>query len=261
MSAQTHQSDPRVLDRRTLQQDHRVLAGMLRPGMSVVDAGCGTGSITAGIAEAVGPAGHVLGIDRDQALIDWANSRHGSVAQLSFEAADLLTWNPGRDYDIATAARALQWMADPSAAVQRLASCLKPGGCLVVLDYNHALISWTPTPPPAFLEFYDAFLTWREAHDWSNRIAGTLPALFTAAGLRQIESISQPEAYRRGDPGLQLWSLVMETLGPSMVAEGYLPESTRHEAARAYSQWQEQTAEQITLDLYTCVGTKVCGPV
>ena len=50
MSIQTHRSDPQVLNRRTLEIDHRVLAGVLRPGMSVLDVGCGTGAITAGIA-------------------------------------------------------------------------------------------------------------------------------------------------------------------------------------------------------------------
>src|SRR5207302_578018 len=49
MSAQQHQSDPRILDRRTLHKDHRRLAGVLARGMSVLDVGCGTGAITKGI--------------------------------------------------------------------------------------------------------------------------------------------------------------------------------------------------------------------
>lgn len=35
MSEQSHQSDPRVLSRRTLERDHRRLAAILRPGMAV----------------------------------------------------------------------------------------------------------------------------------------------------------------------------------------------------------------------------------
>ena len=47
MSQQHHQSDPRVLSRRSLEQDHRVLAKLLQPGLAVLDVGCGTGAITA----------------------------------------------------------------------------------------------------------------------------------------------------------------------------------------------------------------------
>lgn len=44
MAAQSHRSDPRILGRRTLQRDHRHLARLLRPGLAVLDVGCGTRS-------------------------------------------------------------------------------------------------------------------------------------------------------------------------------------------------------------------------
>src|SRR5258708_14182017 len=65
MSQQSHRSDPRILNRRTLQRDHPYLARVLRTGMNVLDVGCGTGAITADIAKAVGPDGMAVGIDRD----------------------------------------------------------------------------------------------------------------------------------------------------------------------------------------------------
>ena len=74
--SQQHQSSKNVLDRRTLAGDHRRLAELLRPGQSVLDVGCGTGSITAGIAEAVQPGGEVLGLDRDADLLARA-AAHG----------------------------------------------------------------------------------------------------------------------------------------------------------------------------------------
>jgi ubiquinone/menaquinone biosynthesis C-methylase UbiE len=41
---------------------HGRLAQLLLPGMSVPDIGCGSGAITAGIADAVGPSGTVVGV-------------------------------------------------------------------------------------------------------------------------------------------------------------------------------------------------------
>src|SRR5262249_56829509 len=46
LSAQSHTSDPRILDRRTLARDHRRLAALLRPGMAGLDLGAGPRATT-----------------------------------------------------------------------------------------------------------------------------------------------------------------------------------------------------------------------
>ena len=88
MSVQQDQPDPRILDRRTLHEDHRCLAGVLARGMLVLDVWCGTGAITKGIAGVVGPTGRVLGIDRDQGLIARARTHCRLLPNLGFEEAD-----------------------------------------------------------------------------------------------------------------------------------------------------------------------------
>src|SRR5439155_67113 len=77
-----------ILDRRSLARDHRRLAAMLRPGQRVLDVGCGTGAITRGIVEAVGPGGRVLGVDANRELIDAARRAHGAVAGLELDVQD-----------------------------------------------------------------------------------------------------------------------------------------------------------------------------
>src|SRR5947209_15151266 len=115
MAQQSHRSDPAVLNQRTLEKDHRVLAQLLRPGMSVLDVGCGTGAITEGIVRAVAP-GEVVGIDRDASLLP---------ASGQFMVQDALTMEFEQRFDVVTAARALQWMADPGEAVRRMARAAK----------------------------------------------------------------------------------------------------------------------------------------
>src|SRR4051812_1956978 len=46
-----------------------------RPGERVVDVGCGCGPSTVALAEAVGPAGHVLGVDIAAAVLERAHLR------------------------------------------------------------------------------------------------------------------------------------------------------------------------------------------
>src|ERR1039457_3349568 len=210
MSGQSHRSDPRVLNRRTLERDHRTLANLLQPAMIVLDVGCGTGAITAGIAKVVGPAGRALGIDRDGAQVAQARQEHAGVPNLSFEEGDALSMTfegrfdivtaartlqwlsrpsmtfEGR-FDIVTAARTLQWLSRPGEAVARMTKAAKPGGRVVVLDYNHESNSWDPDPPEAFRRFYRAFLEWRKENQWDNRMADRLPDLFRAAGIAGVQ--------------------------------------------------------------------------
>src|ERR1019366_3444221 len=176
-AVQQHQSDTRVLNRRTLQNDHRYLATLLRPGLSVLDVGFGTGAITVGIAAAVGPEGSVVGVDRDEDLLARAREEHTAIPNLRFEHGDATSLTFKEQFDIVTAARTLQWIADPGLAVRRMKAAAKPGGLVVVLDYNLAANEWEPDPPAAFRDFYQAFLDWREANHWDNKMADHLPGL------------------------------------------------------------------------------------
>src|SRR5437868_1658805 len=77
------------LNPRNLREDNRYLAELLVPGMSVLDIGCGTGTITRGIAEAVAPSEHVVGFDINEALLAEARRMHSDIPNLSFVAGDL----------------------------------------------------------------------------------------------------------------------------------------------------------------------------
>ena len=209
MSAQAHTSDPRILDRRTLACDHRRLAALLRPGMAVLDVGCGTGAITADIAGAVGPTGTVVGIDRDPALLQRARARHADVPGLRFEERDVLALSDDAIFDVVTAARVLQWIEGPAAALACMVRATRPRGLVVALEYSHADLVWEPAPPAAVRRWYDAFLTWRTANGWDNRLAHHLPDLFAGAGLVEASASVEDEVVVRGDTGfgdaLSIW--------------------------------------------------------
>jgi SAM-dependent methyltransferase len=206
--------------------------------MRVLDVGCGTGAITAGIARAVGPRGFVLGIDRDAALLGLARTRYGGFGNLEFREQDVLTLDAESDFDIVTAARALQWIERPDLAVARMKAAAKPGGLVIALDYNHDQNHWEPEPPPVFRTFYESFLQWRDANHWDNAMGEHLPDLFAAAGLVQISAYREDEVARRGEPGFtdaaSIWSSVIETLGPKITKDGYLSEADRLAAALAW---------------------------
>lgn len=256
--AQSHQSDPRILDRRTLQRDHRLLAALLRPGMSVLDVGCGTGAITAGIAQAVGPSGSVIGVDRDAGLLEIAGRSHANLPNLHFQPGEATSLDFRERFDIVTAARTLQWIAAPIDALRSMRRAARPGGLLAVLDYNHEQNEWEPDPPAGFQGFYRAFLNWREAHHWDNQMADRLPELFQAAGLSDVESQPQDEISERGQLGFEeaaaLWSRVIENVGGQLIREEFLAESKLRLAAEHYQPWAQSQLRAQRLAMRTVVG-------
>lgn len=258
MHAQSHQSDPRILGRRTLQRDHRHLTTLLEPGFAVLDVGCGTGAITAGIARAVGPQGRVVGVDRDTVLLELARHEHGTIPNLLFENREAANLGFGPRFDIVTAARTLQWVADPAAAVREMKQAAKLGGTLVILDYNHAANAWDPAPPPEFAEFYAAFLAWRQANQWDNEMADHLPELFRSAGLSAVESHVQDEVIERGAPEFAertaIWAEVIESVGQQIRKSGFCTESQLRAARERYGAWVATDLRKQTLTMRTVTG-------
>ena len=250
----------RILNARTLRNAHPRLAELLTPGLRVLDLGCGTGGITLGIAEAVAPHGEAVGVDISAMLIDDARRLHGEVAGLRFETADIYHLQFRDAFDIAHAARVLQWLAQPLDALRNMQQAVKPGGRVIALDYNHERIAWEPPPPPSMLTFYDAFLRWRAEAGMDNAIADHLPALFTQLGLQDVQAVAQHETTQRGDADFEarlgIWAEVAATRGHQMARDGLISEAQRAAAEADYRQWMQTEAVSQRLYLVSVVGTR-----
>jgi len=236
----------RVLDRRSLARDQRRLAQRLAPGLAVLDVGCGTGAITRGIAEAVAPGGRVVGVDVSEALIVAARREHGAVPGLAFELHDVYRL-PFRDaFDVVTAARVLQWLARPADAITAMSRAARPGGRVLVLDFNHDKLALEPAPPAAARAFLAAFLRWRAEAGMDNAMADHLADLFARAGLRDVVVSPQHEVARRGEPDFEaragIWADVAASRGHQMVADGAIDETGRAAAEAELRAWAASTA-------------------
>ena len=236
----------RVLDRRSLARDQRRLAQRLVPGLAVLDVGCGTGAITRGIAEAVAPGGRVVGVDVSEALIAAARREHGAVPGLVFEVHDVYRLPFREEFDVVTAARVLQWLARPAGAIAAMARAARPGGRVLVLDFNHDKLGLEPAPPAAARAFLAAFLRWRAEAGMDNAMADHLADLFARAGLRDVGVSPQHEDVRRGEPDFEaragIWADVAATRGHQMVADGAIDEARRAAAEAELRAWAASTA-------------------
>ena len=112
----------------------------LAPGASCLDAGCGPGETMRVMAQRVGPAGRVLGIDVDARLGAMAVAMlHGAGHHhCSFHAHDLTAGEPvpGAPFDVVYARLLLFHLPQRVAVLGRLWDAVAPGGHLVVQDYD-----------------------------------------------------------------------------------------------------------------------------
>ena len=114
----------------------------LRPGLRVVEIGCGPGALAREIARRVAPDGHVLAVDRSPRAIEQLIASAGDLIAAGLlttrtVAAEDLVLDPGVDrYDLALAVRVGAFDGrHPEAgerARRRVAHVLVPGGLLLV---------------------------------------------------------------------------------------------------------------------------------
>jgi len=249
-----------VLDRRSLTRDHRRLAALLRPGHSVLDVGCGTGAITRGIAEIVGASGRVLGVDTSRELIEAARRACGGITGLTFDVQDAYTLPYRERFDVVSASRVLQWLADPARVLEAMARAARSGGRVVVLDYNHERLRLEPAPSDAAQAFLAAFRRWRSEAGMDNAIADHLEELFHRVGLTGIVVTPQHETLRRGDSDFVeragIWADVAATRGRQMVRDGFVDERARARAEAEMRAWANGDGESMTMYLLAVDGAR-----
>ena len=248
------------LDERSLAADYAALAVLLRPGMTVLDVGCGTGAITRGIAAAVSPLGAVCGVDINADLIARAKAAAGGHPNLRFEVANIREAPWEAAFDIVTAARVLQWLADPARVLAAMVRAARPGGTIAVLDYDHTRATWDPPMPPTAQRFYQAFLDWRADAGMDNAIAAHLPDMFEQAGLTAVSAVDQHEVTTVGDADYQrriaLWPGVIATRGHQVVADGWLTEADRAAAETDIRRWIAESSPAQSMVLRSVTGAK-----
>jgi len=99
----------------------QLLAEDLRPGLRVLDAGCGPGGNSAWLA----PQSEVVGIDASPEAIRLMNAVQGDIAALPF---------PDESFDLVLALTVLYLIEDDALATRELARVLRPGGAALLIE-------------------------------------------------------------------------------------------------------------------------------
>ncbi len=119
----------------------------LRPGMSLLDCGCGPGTITVNLAEVVAP-GEVVGIDIEdkQHAVGRAYARERGVSNVRFETGNIYDLPfPSDTFDAVFAHAVLYHLKTPRKALMELHRILKPGGVIGIRDLDNGGTIFTPS--------------------------------------------------------------------------------------------------------------------
>lgn len=206
--------------------DHR-----LRPGLelmaripdidprSVLDLGCGTGRLTAMLAERW-PGANVVGVDSSRDMLERAATESGPIRWIE---SDIVDHHPPEPVDVIYSNAALHWVDDHATLFRTLRSWLRPGGVLAVQmpdnwsEPTHTIPAailddpiWPETARRALLRDRvarpDDYRTWLQPADvdlwettYHHRLTGDDPILTWVSGsvLAPVVDALDPEARRR----------------------------------------------------------------
>jgi SAM-dependent methyltransferase len=199
-----HESVLRSHTWRTAENSAAYLLPSLRTGLSLLDVGCGPGTITADLALLVAP-GDVVGIDASADVVAQAaaGAEGLGLANLRFEVGDLFALDRADgSFDVVHLHQVLQHLADPVEALVALRRVLASDGVLAARDSDYRAFAWAPADPvlDRWLELYLA-VTARNGHDAS--IGPKLMGVALSAGFSDVEVSSSTWTY--ADPESRSW--------------------------------------------------------
>ncbi|MFF8810803.1 class I SAM-dependent methyltransferase [Streptomyces pactum] len=134
---------------RTAANSAGYLLGELRPGMSLLDIGCGPGTITADLAELVAP-GQVTAVDAAAPVLARARAvaEERGLSGIRFAVADVHRLGmPDGTFDVVHAHQVLQHLADPVGALREMRRVCRPGGVVAARDSDYSAMTWYPLVP------------------------------------------------------------------------------------------------------------------
>lgn len=201
----------------------------LRPGMRLLDCGCGPGSITLGLARSVTP-GEVVGIDIGESQVETARTRarEEGIPNAHFQTGNItsLPFDDG-SFDAVFVNAVLCHVSDPRAVLGEMKRVLKPGGLLAArdTDFRKRLVG---PEEPLVSQFYELVAGIMSRVGGDPHIGSRLPTLVHEAGFVELAISASFECRSTKGPQAieDLVSLLRGQLGQGLLAMGMADSAT-----------------------------------
>jgi SAM-dependent methyltransferase len=208
----------------------------LRPGMNVLEIGCGGGDLAFDIARIVAPSGRVLGTDIDQTKLDLAAREAADLhlTNIEFQHGNIAESAPAGDFDFIHIRFVLTHLTAPGQALKHIRAALLPGGIVVVEDIDFSGYFCYPDCA-ALWRYVQLYMETTRSRGVDANIGLRLPSLLAEAGFENVQvNIVQP-AGLEGEVKL-ISPLTMENIAEAVIAEGLATaEEIEHIVAELYA--------------------------
>jgi ubiquinone/menaquinone biosynthesis C-methylase UbiE len=163
--------------------EHALRRAGLRPGMRVLDVGCGPGDVSFVAARLVGPTGTVLGVDASSDVVEFARARAAErgLSTVKFEQttiADIAV----DEVDAVIGRLILMHLADPISTLRQLAGLVRPGGLIAFCEFDIGAVRSVPDSPLS-RALVDGIVRAFQGAGLDAAFGATLHTLFRQAGL------------------------------------------------------------------------------
>jgi len=196
---------------RTAERDLAFLMPHLAPGRSVLDCGCGPGSITVGLADAVKPA-EVIGIDIEARQLESARSlaAERSIENVRFEQGSIYEIPfPDASFDVAVAHYVIEHVSDPPRALREMRRVLRPGGVAAIKDPYYPAFVFRPLTPEVAL-FQELMARWQRHSGASTTYSVDLRARLLDAGFSRTEASGGMESVAGAGQNPVIFRMILE---------------------------------------------------
>jgi len=135
------------LSSRTVTREAAFFLPFLKPGMRLLDCGCGMGALTTSLAEWLAP-GEVIGIDRERSQVEaaraWAKEK--DIHNVRFEIGNIYEIPyPDASFDAVFAFTVLEHVREPIRAMREMRRVLKSGGVAGIYDPDYETMLQSPS--------------------------------------------------------------------------------------------------------------------
>ncbi|MPZ50498.1 MAG: methyltransferase domain-containing protein [Dehalococcoidia bacterium] len=248
---------------RRLENSAAFLAPYIKPGMSVIDCGCGPGTITCDLAEAVFP-GKVVGVDRSQEIVGRATgiARERGLTNVHFEHGDInkLRFADGT-FEAALESSTLQYLPRPSRAVREIFRVLKPGGVFGARDRDYRGDLFGNPNAVVRAAWRMHYQSYKQVNGLDLTLGGRLRDLLHAAGFEELINTATYEDH--GDQEGARWIAAFYTRNfdsnwyvSQILERGFATSELLEEWRQAWQAWGEDPRSFYSIARSEVVGWK-----
>jgi SAM-dependent methyltransferase len=231
---------------RTVDNSAAYLIPWLRPGVRLLDVGCGPGTITVDIAQRVAP-GQVVGIEPTPGpLADaTANAERVGATNVEFRLGDVYALDiPDDSFGVVHAHQVLQHLGDPVGALREMLRVCRPDGVVAARDADYAAMTWFPADPrlDRWLEIYRAVAHGNGAEPDAGR---RMLAWANAAGAS--DTVASASLWCYATPSARAWwggmwaeRILTSAITRQAVEGGHADEAELRDISAAWRAWAGQ---------------------